>query len=83
MRFMVIVKASKDSEAGVLPTEKNKKMLTEMGNYNEQLVKAGVLLAAEGLQPTSKGSRVGFTGTKRTVTDGPFTETRSCWPASG
>jgi len=76
MRFMVIVKASKDSEAGVLPTEKNKKMLTEMGNYNEQLVKAGVLLAAEGLQPTSKGSRVKFTGTKRTVTDGPFTETK-------
>ncbi len=76
MRFMVIVKASKDSEAGVLPTEKNKKMLTEMGNYNEQLVKAGVLLAAEGLQPTSKGSRVRFTGTKRTVTDGPFTETK-------
>ena len=76
MRFMVIVKASKDSEAGVLPTEKNKKMLAEMGNYNEQLVKAGVLLAAEGLQPTSKGSRVKFTETKRTVTDGPFTETK-------
>jgi hypothetical protein len=73
MRFMVIVKANKDSEAGVMPTEK---MLTEMGAYNENLVKAGVLLAAEGLQPTSKGARVKFTGGKRTVTDGPFTETK-------
>ncbi len=73
MRFMVIVKATKDSEAGVMPTEKQ---LTEMGAYNENLVKAGVMLAGEGLHPTSKGSRVKFTGGKRTVTDGPFTETK-------
>jgi len=69
----VIVKATKDSEAGVMPTEKQ---LTEMGAYNENLVKAGVMLAGEGLHPTSKGSRVKFTGGKRTVTDGPFTETK-------
>ena len=73
MRFMVIVKANKDSEAGVLPEEK---LLKEMGNYNEELAKAGVLLAAEGLQPSSKGARVRFSGTKRTVIDGPFSETK-------
>jgi hypothetical protein len=70
---MVIVKASKDSESGILPDEK---ILTDMGKFNEELVKAGVMLAAEGLHPTSKGSRVKFTGGKRTVTDGPFTETK-------
>jgi len=73
MRFMVIVKADKDSEAGKLP---DKKMLTEMGNYNEELVKAGVMLAGEGLQPSSKGARVRFSGGKRTVIDGPFAETK-------
>jgi hypothetical protein len=73
MRFMVIVKASKDSEAGVLPSTE---LLTAMGKFNEELVKAGVLLAAEGLQPSSKGARVKFAGEKRTVTDGPFTETK-------
>lgn len=75
MRFMVIVKASKDSEAGVMPSEK---LLLEMNKYNEELVKAGVMLAGEGLglQPSSKGARVKFSGTKRTVTDGPFAETK-------
>jgi len=73
MRFMVIVKADKDSEAGKLP---DKKMLTEMGNYNEELVKAGVMLAGEGLQPSSKGARVRFSGVQRTVIDGPFAETK-------
>ena len=73
MRFMVIVKASKESEAGVLPS---KKLLTEMGKFNEELVKAGVLLAAEGLHPSSKGARVKFSGGKRTVIDGPFTEAK-------
>src|SRR5256714_13232242 len=73
MRFMVIVKASKESEAGVLP---DKKLLTEMGKFNEALVKAGVMLAGDGLHPSSKGARVKFSGTKRTVTDGPFTETK-------
>jgi len=73
MRFMVIVKASKESEAGVTP---NQKLLAEMGKFNEELVKAGVLLAAEGLHPTSKGKRVKFSGGKRTVVDGPFTETK-------
>ncbi len=73
MRFMVIVKADKDSEAGVLPDEK---LLTEMTKYNEELAKAGVLLAAEGLHPSSKGARVRFSGSKRTVIDGPFTETK-------
>src|SRR5580765_2150990 len=73
MRFMVIVKASKDSEAGVLPDEK---LLTEMGKFNEELAQAGVLLAAEGLQPSSKGARVRFSGNKRTVIDGPFAETK-------
>ena len=69
MRFMVLVKASKESEAGVLPDER---MLAEMGNYNEELVKAGVMLAGDGLQPTSKGARIRFEGKKRTVIDGPF-----------
>jgi hypothetical protein len=73
MRFMVIVKANKDSEAGVLP---DKKILTDMGKYNEELSKAGVMLAAEGLQPSSKGVRVKFSGGKPTVIDGPFTETK-------
>ena len=74
MRFMVIVKANKDSEAGVLP---DKKILTEMGKFNEELVKAGVMLAGEGLQASSKGARVRFSsGGKRTVIDGPFAETK-------
>jgi hypothetical protein len=73
MRFMVLVKANKDSEAGVLPDQR---LFTEMGKYNEELAKAGVLLAAEGLQPSSKGARVRFSGDKRTVIDGPFTETK-------
>jgi hypothetical protein len=73
MRFMVIVKASEESEAGVLPDEK---ILAEMGRYNEELVKAGVMLAAEGLHASSKGARVRFEGGKRTVTDGPFSETK-------
>jgi hypothetical protein len=70
---MVIVKATKDSEAGVMPSEK---LLAAMGKYNEELVKAGVMLAGEGLQPSSKGKRVKFSGEKRTVVDGPFTETK-------
>src|SRR5260370_21820010 len=73
MRFMIIVKANKDSEAGALPTEK---MLTEMGKLNEELVKAGVMLAGDGLHPSSKGARVKFSGDKRTVIDGPFAETK-------
>jgi hypothetical protein len=73
MRFMVLVKANKDSEAGVPPDER---LMTEMGKFNEELVKAGVLLAAEGLQPSSKGARVRFSGGKRTVIDGPFAETK-------
>ena len=73
MRFMLIVKASQESEAGVMPSEE---MLAAMGKYNEELVKAGVLLAAEGLQPSSKGARVRFSGGKPTVTDGPFAETK-------
>ena len=73
MRFMVIVKANKDSEAGVLPDEK---ILTEMGKFNEELVKAGVMLAGEGLHPSSKGARVRFSGKNRTVIDGPFSETK-------
>lgn len=72
MRFMVIVKANKDSEAGVLPS---REILTAMGKYNEELVKAGVMLAGEGLHPSSKGKRVRFSGNQRTVTDGPFAET--------
>jgi hypothetical protein len=73
MRFMILVKADKNSEAGVLPDEA---LLTAMGHYNEELLKAGVLLAGEGLQPSSKGARVRFSGTKRTVIDGPFSETK-------
>ena len=73
MRFMVLVKADKNSEAGVLPDEK---LLSEMGKYNEELAKAGVLLAGEGLHPSSKGARVRCSGTKRTVIDGPFAETK-------
>ena len=73
MRFMVIVKADKSSEAGVLPDQK---LLTEMGKYNEELAKAGILLAGEGLQPSSKGVRVRFSGGKKTVIDGPFAETK-------
>jgi hypothetical protein len=70
---MVIVKANKDSEAGVMP---NQQLLADMGNYNEELVKAGIMLAGEGLQPSSKGKRVRFGGGKHTVTDGPFAETK-------
>src|ERR1700682_3051494 len=73
MRFMVIVKANKDSEAGIMPKQK---LLAEMGKYNEELVKAGVLLAGEGLHASSKGKRVRFSGDKRTVIDGPFAETK-------
>lgn len=73
MRFMIIVKATKDSEAGVMPS---KQLLTEMGKFNEALVKAGVMLAGEGLQPSSKGARIRFSGSKRTVIDGPFAETK-------
>src|SRR5512138_3760097 len=73
MKFMVIVKATKDSEAGALPSQE---LLTEMGQYNEELVKAGVMLAGEGLQPSSKGARVRFSGGKRSVIDGPFAETK-------
>ena len=73
MRFMVIVKATKDSEAGVLPTQQE---LAEMGKFNEELVKAGVMLAGEGLQASSKGARVKFNGNKRAVIDGPFAETK-------
>ena len=73
MRVMVIVKASKDSEAGVMPSQK---LLTEMGKFNEELVKAGIMLAGEGLHPTSKGVRVQFSGSKRTLVDGPFAETK-------
>jgi hypothetical protein len=73
MRFMVLVKADKNTEAGVMPSEK---LLTEMTRYNEELAKAGVLLAGEGLHPSSKGARVKFSGAKRTVIDGPFKETK-------
>jgi len=73
MRVMVIIKASQDSEAGVMPSEQ---LLTEMGNYNEELVKAGIMLAGEGLHPSSKGKRVRFSGAQRTVIDGPFAETK-------
>jgi hypothetical protein len=73
MRFMVMVKATRESEAGVMPDQA---LLTEMGRYNEELVKAGVLLTGEGLHPSSKGVRVRFSGEKRTVIDGPFTETK-------
>jgi hypothetical protein len=73
MRFMILIKADKNTEAGVMPSEK---LLTEMGKFNEELVKAGVMLAGEGLHPSSKGARVRFSGTKRTVIDGPFTESK-------
>ncbi len=73
MRFIVLVKADKNSEAGVMPTEQQ---LAEMGKFNEELVKAGVMLAGEGLHPSSKGARVRFSGTQRTVVDGPFAETK-------
>jgi hypothetical protein len=73
MRFMVLVKADKNSEAGIIPDQK---LFAEMGNFNEELVKAGVMLAGEGLQPSSKGARVRFSGGKRTVIDGPFPETK-------
>ena len=73
MRFMVIVKATKDSEAGVMPDEK---LLADMGKFNEELAKAGVMLAGEGLQPSAKGARVRFSGANRTVIDGPFAETK-------
>src|SRR4051794_19980020 len=73
MRFLVMVKATRSSEAGGLP---DKQMLAEMGKYNEELVKAGVMLAGEGLQPSSKGARVKFSGKKRSVVDGPFSETK-------
>jgi hypothetical protein len=73
MRFMIMIKANKDTEAGVMPSEQ---LLTEMGKFNEDLVKAGVMLAGEGLQPSSKGARVKFSGDRRTVTDGPFAETK-------
>jgi hypothetical protein len=73
MRFMILLKADQNTEAGVMPSEK---LLTDMTRYNEELVKAGVMLAGEGLQPSSKGARVKFSGDKRTVTDGPFAETK-------
>ena len=73
MKFLVMVKANKDSEAGVMPDER---MLTEMGKFNDELVKAGVMLTGEGLHPSSKGVRIGYAGSKRTVRDGPFTETK-------
>src|SRR6478609_6189126 len=73
MRFIVMVKATKESEAGVMPSPK---LLADMGKFNEELAKAGVMLAGEGLQPSSKGARVKFNGPKRTVTDGPFSETK-------
>jgi hypothetical protein len=73
MRFMIIIKASQDSEAGVMPSQE---LLTAMGNYNEELVKAGIMLAGEGLHPSSKGARIKFSGDQRTVIDGPFIETK-------
>ncbi len=73
MRFMIIVKATKDSEAGVMPSER---LLTEMGKFNEELMKAGIMLAGDGLHPSSKGARVRFSGKQRTVVDGPFAETK-------
>jgi hypothetical protein len=73
MKFLILVKATKDSEAGVMPSEQ---LLTEMGRYNEELVKAGILLAAEGLHPSSNATRVRFSGAQRTVVDGPFSETK-------
>jgi len=73
MRFMIMVKATQESEAGVMPDQE---LLTAMGNFNEELVKAGIMQAGEGLQPSAKGARVRFSGTKRTVVDGPFAETK-------
>ena len=73
MRFMIIIKASQESEAGVMPSQE---LLTAMGNYNEELVKAGIMLAGEGLHPSSKGARIKFSGDQRTVIDGPFIETK-------
>ena len=73
MRFMILVKASKESEAGTMP---NEQLLTDMGKFNEELAKAGVMLAGEGLHPSSKGARMRFSGDKRVVTDGPFAETK-------
>jgi hypothetical protein len=73
MRFMILIKAGKDTEAGVMPSEE---LLTEMGRFNEELVKAGVMLAGEGLHPSSRGARVRFSGAQRTVVDGPFAETK-------
>ena len=73
MKFMIIIKADKNTEAGVMPSEK---VLTEMGNFNEELVNAGIMLAGEGLHPSSKGARVRFSGGKQTVVDGPFAETK-------
>ena len=73
MRFMILVKANKDSEAGVMPSQQ---LLTDMGKFNEELVKAGIMLAGEGLHPSRKGARVRFSGSKRTVIDGPFTESK-------
>ena len=73
MRFMIMVKATNDSEAGIMPDEK---LLTEMGKFNEELVKAGIMLEGEGLHPSSKGARVEFSGSTRTVVDGPFPETK-------
>lgn len=73
MRFMIIIKATKDSEAGVMP---NTQLLTEMGKFNEELVNAGMMVAGDGLQPSSKGARVKFSGNRRTVVDGPFAETK-------
>ena len=73
MRFMILIKANKTSEAGVMPDEK---LLSDMGKFNEELVEAGVMLAGEGLHPSSKGARVRFSGSKRTVVDGPFAETK-------
>jgi hypothetical protein len=76
MRCMVIIKANKNSEAGILPTKETKETFAAMGKFNEELVKAGVMLAGEGLQPSSKGKRVRFLGKQRTVVDGPFSETK-------
>ena len=73
MRFMILIKANKDSEAGAMPSQE---LLADMGKFNEELVKAGVMLAGEGLHPSSKGARVRFSGDKRIVTDGPFAETK-------
>ena len=80
MRFMILVKANKESEAGVMP---GKELLAAMGTFNEELIRAGVLLAADGLQRSAKGARVRFSGSKRTVVDGPFTETKELVAAGG